>query len=183
MCAHMILCACVCTCKCPCAGHICGHMFVCMCTTAFHPVYAFEHCTCKWSRISMCICIPILERMGICVSEHTCVDVCIQTCMCEYTQVPMCTGVSVSSISVHGCPGPELWAGNRTPGTLQLLRGTYRHWANHEAAAGRSRRARSGCGSSSCTCRSRGLWCCARTRTASCPHELSTGWHAGCIYT
>lgn len=60
---------------------------------------------------------------------------------------------------------------------------TYRRWESRGAAAGRSRRARPACGSSSCTCRSRGPWCCAHTRTAGCPRAPSTGWRAGCTCT
>lgn len=60
---------------------------------------------------------------------------------------------------------------------------TYTRWVSRGAAAGRSRPARTGRGSSSCTCRSRGPWCCAHTRTAGCPRARSTGWRAGCTCT
>ena len=74
------------------------------------------------------------------------------------------------------------WGGAGVPSAVASLR-THTRWGSRGAAAGRSRRARTACGSSSCTCRSRGPWCCAHTHTAGCRHARSTGWRAGCTCT
>lgn len=80
------------------------------------------------------------------------------------------------SPAARGCPrllGRRLEGGAQRPGH------TYTRWESRGAAAGRSRPARTGCGSSCGSGRSRGPWCCAHTRTAGCPRARSTGWRAG----
>lgn len=108
----------------------------------------------------------------------------------------LCARVLTCACATHAPPPPPRLKGGRghslagwgrvggtAGGRCGRSAPTYTRWESRGAAAGRSRRARTACGSSSCTCRSRGPWCCVHTHTAGCPRARSTGWRAGCTCT
>lgn len=123
--------------------------------------------------------------VGACVCMHLCVYVHVCACMLVCARVLVCLCVHVRSC-MRVCD-PQLLGSkggdHSGQGRSRPLAGTYRRWESRGAAAGRSRPARTGCGSSSCTCHSRDRWCCVHTRTAGCPRAWSTGWRAGCTCT
>lgn len=125
--------------------------------------------------------------VGACVCMHLCVYVHVHVCACMLVcaRVLVCLCAHVRSC-MRVCD-PQLLGSkggdHSGQGRSRPLAGTYRRWESRGAAAGRSRPARTGCGSSSCTCHSRDRWCCVHTRTAGCPRARSTGWRAGCTCT
>lgn len=122
-------------------------------------------------------------RLCSCLSVHVFMCVHLYVCVCVCMRVSS-RASGVEGLGSHGLNGlRQVGLGAQCRGCCGCSAGTYRRWESRGAAAGRSQPARTGCGSSSCICHSRGPWCYAHTRTAGCPHARSTGWRAGCTCT
>ena len=203
--ACMFVCIAFCMCSQMCVSGLCAHLCVsvheltnvsvhtCACLCVHTRV-----CACTQIYVHMCVCVHV--SLHACMHVHVCTSLCecgrvfthvsVHACLCAHLCASVCACVfgmrsAAPEAAGWGSPWPcwsEVGRGGGCPSATASLC-THTRWESHGAAAGRSRRARTACGSSSCICRSRGPWCCAHTRTAGCPHARSTGWRAGCTCT
>lgn len=195
VCVHVSLHACmhvhVCTylCECGACVHTCQRVHMCtfVCAYLWECVHVF---TCICACMCACLCVQICACKSMCNCVRMFTRVSVHACLCAHLCARVCACMFVMRSAAPeaegwGSPWPcwsEVGRGGGCPGATASLC-THTRWESRGAAAGRSRRARTACGSSSCTCRSRGPWCCARTRTAGCPRARSTRWRAGCTGT